>query len=148
MTGWPRQAYLEKARAALAAREEWRSVFRPAGVRDAHDPGAAEPQDVIASRGDKSDQSDKRPADGAAPEDEIAWRAEAMRPRVPPAGPIPSMYARRLPSPMPEGYCLSCGEPITPGNRYNCEPCVRAAWQVLREVRGGDGAATTDRTGD
>lgn len=82
----------------------------------------------------------------AADDAEVRWRAEAMRPRVPPAGPIPPMYARLLPSPVPDGCCLSCGEPVTPGNRYNCEPCVRAAWQVLREVRGG-GAATTDRCG-
>ena len=74
----------------------------------------------------------------AADEAEVAWRADAMRPRVPPTGPLPSMYARRLPAPMPDGCCLSCGEPLTPGNKFNCEPCLRAAWLVLRDVRGGD----------
>src|SRR5437764_3160967 len=66
----------------------------------------------------------------------VRWRAEAMRPRVPPTGPIPAMCARRLSS-VPDGCCLSCGEPLPPGNRYRCEPCVQAAWLVLREVRGG-----------
>jgi tubulysin polyketide synthase-like protein len=65
----------------------------------------------------------------------VRWRAEAMRPRVPPTGPIPPMYARRL-SRVPSNGCLSCGDPLTPGNKYHCEPCVRAAWIVLREVRG------------
>jgi hypothetical protein len=66
---------------------------------------------------------------------EVRWRVEAMRPRVPPTGVIPPMYAREL-SRVPADCCLSCGDPLTPGNKYNCEPCVRAAWQVLREVRG------------
>jgi hypothetical protein len=65
---------------------------------------------------------------------EVAWRVEAMRPRVPATGPIPPMYARRLRS-VEDGACLSCGEPLTPGNKYHCEPCVHAAWQVLREAR-------------
>ena len=72
-------------------------------------------------------------------EREVRWRAEAMRLRLPPTGPIPPMYARVLPLPVPDGCCQSCGEQLTPGNRYHCEPCVRAAWQVLREVRGGGG---------
>ena len=79
---------------------------------------------------------------------EVRWRAEAMRPRVPPAGPIPTMYARRLQAPVPDGSCLSCGEPLTPGNRYHCEPCVRAAWLVLREVRGSDGSPFDSRPPD
>jgi hypothetical protein len=70
-----------------------------------------------------------------ADDSEVRWRAEAMRPRVPHTGPIPPMYARRM-EPVPDGCCLSCGEPLTPGNRYRCEPCVLAAWLVLREVRG------------
>jgi len=82
----------------------------------------------------------------ATEDPEVRWRADAMRPRVPPTGPIPAMYARRLPAPVPDGCCLSCGEPLTPRNRYNCEPCVRAAWLVLREVRGGDGPDAADRT--
>ena len=65
---------------------------------------------------------------------EIRWRVEAMRPRVPLTGPIPPMYARRLPS-VPEGSCLSCGDRLTPGTRYCCEPCVLAAWAVLSERR-------------
>ena len=152
MSGSLKQLYLEKARAALAARAAWRSVFESDRARGASaDASEAAAQDRVvgpASAGadtgttcDKSDKSDKRPADGAAPEDEIAWRAEAMRPRVPPTGPIPPMYARCLPSPVPDDRCLSCGEPITPGNKYHCEPCVRAAWLVLREVRGRGGGS-------
>ena len=64
---------------------------------------------------------------------EVRWRVEAMRPRVPSTGVIPPMYARRV-SRIPADGCLSCGELLTPGKKYNCEPCVRAAWQVLREV--------------
>jgi hypothetical protein len=75
----------------------------------------------------------------AADDAEVRWRVEAMRPRVPASGVIPPMYARHL-SRIPADCCLSCGEPLTPGNKYHCEPCVRAAWQVLRDVRGDDGA--------
>jgi hypothetical protein len=74
---------------------------------------------------------------------EVRWRVDAMRPRVSPTGVIPPMYAREL-SRVPADCCLSCGDPLTPGNKYNCEPCVRAAWQVLREVRGSH--AATDRS--
>ena len=81
----------------------------------------------------------------SADDPEVRWRADAMRPRVPPTGPIPPIYARRLPTPVPDGSCLSCGEALTPGNKYNCEPCVRAAWLVLREVRGGDESAPDGR---
>ena len=68
-------------------------------------------------------------------EPEVRWRADAMRLRMPPTGVIPPIYARSLTSPTPPGDCLSCGEPLTPGNKYHCEPCVKAAWLVLREVR-------------
>ena len=71
----------------------------------------------------------------AADDAEVRWRVEAMRPRVPASGVIPPMYARQLVSPTPDGDCLSCGELLTPGNKYHCEPCVKAAWLVLREVR-------------
>src|SRR5215212_1232793 len=46
---------------------------------------------------------------------EIRGRVEAMRPRVPPTGVIPTMYARELSRVGPDG-CLSCGDPLTPGN--------------------------------
>ena len=70
---------------------------------------------------------------------DVRWRLEAMRPGVPPTGPIPTLYARRL-GRVPDDCCLSCGEGLTPGNKYRCEPCVRAAWHILREVRGRDGS--------
>ena len=68
--------------------------------------------------------------------EQVHWRADVMRPQVPLTGPIPTMYARRL-SNVPNDCCLSCGDALTPGNKYRCEPCVRAAWLVLREVRAG-----------
>ena len=73
---------------------------------------------------------------------DVSWRADAMRPHVPPTGPIPTLTARPRLGTSP-GCCISCGEPLPPENRYRCEPCVKAAWQVLREVRGGGEGPTT-----
>ena len=155
MSSFSKQAYLEKARAALAARSAWRAVFAPTDAPDAgpgtgpaglqRQQGSAHTPETAPPARDKSDQSDRRSADAAPDDSEVAWRAEAMRPRVPATGPIPTLYARHLP-PVPDGCCLSCGEPLPPGNRYRCEPCVRAAWLVLREVRGGEGPAPVGRS--
>ena len=66
---------------------------------------------------------------------EVAWRVAAMRPQVPPREPIPVLTARAT-TPAP-GRCDACGEPLGPGRAYRCEPCARAAWFVLHEVREG-----------
>ena len=68
---------------------------------------------------------------------EVAWRVDAMRPHVPKVGPIPSLMARPMAEPISPDQCLSCGEPLPPGNRYSCNPCVQAMWRVLDEVRDG-----------
>jgi hypothetical protein len=64
---------------------------------------------------------------------EVAWRITVMRPQVSARGPIPLLTARSVAS--TPGRCTSCGDPIGPPCRYRCEPCIRAAWAVLREVR-------------
>lgn len=63
---------------------------------------------------------------------DLAWRVAAMRPQVRDKGGIPLLVARREIKPLP-GQCTSCGDPLERGNRYRCELCVRAAWEVLRE---------------
>jgi hypothetical protein len=67
-------------------------------------------------------------------EAEVRWRADAMRTQLTPTGPIPALAARPIGA-RESGQCLSCGDPLGPRSRYRCEPCVKAAWQVLREVR-------------
>jgi len=65
---------------------------------------------------------------------EIAWRIDAMRPQVTATGAIPLLLARpgiRFPA----GTCCSCGEHLTPDDRYRCPPCVVAATAVLVTVR-------------
>jgi hypothetical protein len=155
MSNFSKQVYLEKARAALAARESWRSVIAPTDAPDGgprigpagplRQQGSPHTPETARPACDKRDQSDRRSADAAPDDPEVAWRAEAMRPQVPAMGPIPTLYARHLP-PVPDGCCLSCGEPLPPGNRNRCEPCVQAAWLILREVRGGPRAH--HQTGD
>jgi hypothetical protein len=67
-------------------------------------------------------------------EGQIRWRAEAMRPQVPPTGPIPFLVARRPLHDAP-GTCLSCGDPLDTRRRFRCGPCVHAVERVLNEVR-------------
>ena len=66
---------------------------------------------------------------------EIGWRAAALRPQVPPSGPIPFLIARD--SVGANGRCLSCGDPLEAGAQYRCRWCVRAILLVLNEVREG-----------
>ncbi len=73
----------------------------------------------------------------AADEAEVAWRLEAMRPQVPPRGPIPVLVARD--APVPAGCCISCGDGLREGRRFRCSPCAQAAGRVLDEVREGVG---------
>ncbi len=70
----------------------------------------------------------------AEDEYEVRWRADAMRPQIPATGPIPFLVAR-FGQGTGASSCLSCGDPLTPGNRYRCGPCVKAAWLVLNAVR-------------
>jgi hypothetical protein len=71
-------------------------------------------------------------------DDNIAWRAAAMRAQLPLRGPLPFLVARadvlRQDAP---GQCLSCGDALASGQRYRCVPCVRAVEQVLHERRDG-----------
>ena len=66
---------------------------------------------------------------------EIGWRAAALRPQVPPSGPIPFLVARD--SVGANGRCLSCGDALEAGAQYRCRWCVRAVLLVLNEVREG-----------
>jgi predicted RNA binding protein YcfA (HicA-like mRNA interferase family) len=69
---------------------------------------------------------------------EVAWRVEAMRPQIPPRGPIPFLLARlEVTTPYAPGHCGSCGDPLDAGQRFRCSPCQQAAWQALNEVREG-----------
>ena len=140
-----RQTYLEKARATLAAREAWQSVFSPDAPppRSAVDPGGRlsySPPSADALTTDEAkptcDKSDQSPADGRAARD-VAWRVEAMRPQVPATGPVPILLARPEARMAPAGTCVSCGDPLDVGRRVRCAPCVRAVERVLNEIREG-----------
>ena len=147
MTGVSRQAYLEKARATLAAREAWQSVFSPAAHSVSPDaPGDTDvpnrtpgPCDEVAagdpqSTCDQSDQSDQSPLTSGLDED-VAWRADGMRGQVPATGTIPILLARPEARSSPPGTCISCGEQLAAARRFRCAPCVRAVEQVLNDVR-------------
>lgn len=64
---------------------------------------------------------------------EFTWRVEAMRRQIRPGAIIPFLVARRDFVDRPGG-CLSCGDPVGPGRRYRCGPCVRAAEIVVNEA--------------
>ncbi len=68
---------------------------------------------------------------------EVRWRVTAMRSQVPTKEGIPLLVARREIRPIP-GKCSSCGDPLEQGNRYRCELCVQAAWEVLRQFAGSN----------
>jgi hypothetical protein len=70
-------------------------------------------------------------------DDEVAWRVEAMRPQVPRSGAIPVLLARPGARTAPSGTCVSCGDPLAPGRRIRCAPCVAAVERVLNELREG-----------
>jgi hypothetical protein len=71
------------------------------------------------------------------PDDDVAWRVEAMRPQVPRTGAIPILLARPEAKSAPLGMCVSCGDPLTEGRRIRCAHCVRAVERVLNETREG-----------
>lgn len=78
-----------------------------------------------------------------AEEAEVRWRVDAMRTQMPWTGAIPSLSVHPM-TRIWAGGCSSCGDALGPGERYRCTPCIRAAWQVLREVRAGPDRRRTD----
>ena len=68
-----------------------------------------------------------------ADEQAIAWRIDAMRPQVTTRGAIPLLLARPG-APWDAGHCCSCGDRLTPDDRYRCRPCTAAAIAVLANV--------------
>jgi hypothetical protein len=70
-------------------------------------------------------------------EDAVRRRMTAMLPQVPQGGAIPFLVAvPAVPDVAPApGCCLSCGDPLTTGQRYRCGPCGEAARRVLHQVR-------------
>jgi hypothetical protein len=67
---------------------------------------------------------------------EIAWRVAAMRPQLPPRGPLLFLTARPG-LPASATHCWSCGEPLLPGQQYRGTACARAVRQLLDEIREG-----------
>jgi hypothetical protein len=156
MSGSTRQSYLERARATLAARESWRSVFEPqpttpdsecteSGGRGDHAVSKAAPTrgGDAESSCDKSDKSDHSPTVNTDDQAGIAWRVEAMRRQIRP-GPIIPFLVARCDFVDTSGGCLSCGDPRGPGRRYRCGPCVRAAEIVVNEAWEGRDRWRTD----
>lgn len=66
-------------------------------------------------------------------EDPVGWRVAVMAEQVPPAGAIPLLVARPGVH-FPLAGCCSCGDPLGPGQRYRCAPCVAAVVAVLGRV--------------
>ena len=67
-------------------------------------------------------------------EDPVGWRVAVMAGQMPQAGPIPLLVARPGVR-FPLAGCCSCGDPLGPGQRYRCAPCVEAAVKVLENAR-------------
>src|SRR5215203_2036918 len=65
------------------------------------------------------------------PDEEVAWRIEAMRPQVPRTGTIPILLARPEAKYAPRGTCVSCGDPLTEERLIRCVPCVSAIVRLL-----------------
>ncbi len=66
--------------------------------------------------------------------DPIGWRAAVMAAQVPRAGAIPLLVARPGIRFLP-GSCCSCGDLLSPDERYRCGPCVAAVVAVLEVGR-------------
>jgi hypothetical protein len=64
----------------------------------------------------------------------VGWRAAVMATQVPRLGAITLLLARPGVR-FPPGTCSSCGDPLGPGDRYRCGPCVEAAVAVLEAAR-------------
>lgn len=68
---------------------------------------------------------------------EVSRRVAAMRPQVPPRGPIPFLALRK--ATVAAGCCQSCGDPLVAGRTIRCATCAQAAWLVLNQIREGTG---------
>jgi hypothetical protein len=66
----------------------------------------------------------------------ISWRIAAIRPLIPPRGPIHPPVIRRNRA-TAQGSCHCCGDPLSDERRLRCSPCSRAMWFVINEVREG-----------
>lgn len=62
----------------------------------------------------------------------VAERVAVMQSQLPRSGAVPFLMFRTaaLATDAP-GRCLSCGDRLTPGQRYRCAPCGEAARLVL-----------------
>ena len=67
---------------------------------------------------------------------EVAWRIDALRPLVPPRGPLLPPVIRRDRA-TAQRSCHCCGVPTSDPGRLRCIPCGRAIWFVINEVREG-----------
>src|SRR5689334_2258545 len=76
---------------------------------------------------DKTDKSPEELARLEQGESDIAWRVAALRPQVPESGPIGHLMVRPdSPTINRLHHCACCGNPLTKGRRYRCEPCQHA----------------------
>jgi hypothetical protein len=141
-----RQTYLERARATLAAREAWQSVFVPVtGSENGTPLETTETRDLFRARDnissstdeifscDQSDKSDTRFVVDEREDQELGWRIETMRQQIRPGRSFPFLVARHSLVDAP-GHCLSCGDPHGPERRFRCGPCARAAESVVNEA--------------
>lgn len=75
-----------------------------------------------------------------AGESEVTWRWEAFRVRIRAHGPIWPPRIRDGPLTDTPGHCSLCGDalPTDPAPRFpRCQPCVRALWLAVNEMREG-----------
>jgi hypothetical protein len=86
------------------------------------------PADAL-SDAERADLATHRDELVAVLEDEQDHRVRAMRAQIPADGPIPLLMVADRPHPL--GRCGSCGDVLTPVERYRCGPCVRAAWTAV-----------------
>ena len=71
--------------------------------------------------------------------DPVGWRAAVMTTQVRRTGNIPLLLARPG-SKLPPESCCSCGDQLSPDDRYRCTPCVAATVRVLAALPAAAGA--------
>ena len=92
-------------------------------------PGALTPEK-------RAEVSAAKPALVAVLEQEVFWRAGAMRQQLadrPGLGFWPFLVAKR--EPIPPGTCLSCGEPLLAIEHSRCSLCLEAVRRVMTESK-------------